>query len=274
MARALALVAAVMLWEGCGNNLEGPAGSSSTARPPSNLEALSLDSAHVRLSWTAAENASDTSFAGYVVSWGGTSDTIARTALQFTAGSLARGSATFQVRSLLKNAQVSDAVAIIWAPAWRFDTPPIAIEEYYPSFQTGTPGVSAGSSVRNPAAVGFSDLSADSTMDFYLYGPAGGALQLVSASGHEVNWHATYFSTQTTGSTDLNAPLAAFPPDNTFTLQSVGAADNTIYYAKISGNAGDVYYVRVHVHLTGGSFPTRTAEVRISLQRVSRLPYA
>jgi len=274
MKRALALFAAVILWEGCGNNLAGPSASSSALRPPSNLEAIAIDSAHVRLVWTAPQDASDTAFAGYSVAWGATVDTAGRTAVLFTAGPLARGAAQFQVRSLLKTGQSSDAAAITWAPAWRFDQPPLAVTEYNPPLQSGTPGVTAGSAARNPALVGFSDLTADSTMDFYLYGPSGSPLQLVSGSVYNAAWHATYFSTQSTSSADLNAPLGAFPPDNTFTNQSVALTDNTIYYATISGNAGDVYYIRLHVHLTGGSFPSRTAEIRISLQRVPRLPYA
>ncbi|HUI10608.1 MAG TPA: hypothetical protein VL221_09795 [Bacteroidota bacterium] len=275
MKRALALIAAVMLWEGCGNNLAGPSSGSSALRPPSNLAALSLDSAHVRLSWTAAQNAADTSFRGYVVSWGATADTIAASATQFPAGPLARGAAAFAVRSLLKSGQASDAATITWAPAWRFDASPVVATEYNPSLQTGSPGVAAGSAVRNPSAESFSTPGvADTTMDFYLYGPAAGALEFVSASVYSAGWHATLFSSQSTASADLNAPLAAFPPDNTFTLSSVTLADDTIYYAKISGNAGEIYYIRVHVHLTGGSYPSRTAEVRISLQKVPLLPYA
>ncbi|HTO95370.1 MAG TPA: hypothetical protein VMM80_13345 [Bacteroidota bacterium] len=274
MKRAFVLIAAVILCEGCGNNLAGPSSSSSPLRPPSNLQALALDSAHVRLTWTAAQNAADTSFRGYVVAWGSTADTIAKSAVQFTAGPLARGQATFQVRSLLTSGQASDAATITWAPAWRFDASPIVAEEFNSSLQSGTPGVSAGSATRNPAGVGFSDPSADSTMDFYLYGPAGGPLQLLSASVYNAGWHATFFSAQTTAAADLNTPLPAFPPDNTFALQAVTLSDNTVYYARISGNAGEVYYCRVHIHFTGGSFPNRTAEVRISLQKVPRLPYA
>jgi len=275
MTRAFVLIAAVLLWEGCGNNLAGPSSTSSALRPPSNIAALSVDSAHVRLSWTGAQNAADTSFRGYVVAWGAIADTIAASATQFTAGPLGRGAATFAVRSLLKNGQASDAATITWAPAWRFDASPVVATEYNPSLQSGSPGVAAGSAARNPSAESFSSPGiADTTMDFYLYGPAGGALELVSANVYSAGWHTTVFSSQSTASTDLNAPLGAFPPDNTFTLSSVIVADNTIYYAKISGNAGEVYYIRVHVHLTGGSFPSRTAEVRISLQKVPMLPYA
>jgi hypothetical protein len=119
------------------------------------------------------------------------------------------------------------------------------------------------------------DANADSTLDFYLSGPAGSALQLLSAGAYNPGWHQTLFSTQTTPSPDLNAPLALFPPDNTFTLQNVTLADNVIYYAKIQGNTGEINYVRVHVHLIpGGAFGSRQVEIRISLQRVSRLAYA
>ncbi len=270
----LGVVAAAILCEGCGNNLAGPAGTS-LLRGPGNLSALSVDSAHVSLSWTAPAAAAETSFTGYALYWGNVSDTLPRSALQWTAGPLARGATTFSIRSLQKGSSPSDPASITWAPAWRFDAVPIVVTEYNSPAQTGSPGVDVGTGTSNPTAVSLTDVNADSTLDFYLWGPAGSPLQLIAASQYNPGWHGTLFSTVTTASTDLNAPLTSFPADNTFSLSTVTIADDTIYYVKAVGNTGEINYVRVHVHiLPGGSYPTRSIEVRISLQKVPGLPYA
>jgi hypothetical protein len=270
----LGVVAALILCEGCGNNLAGPAGSS-LLRPPGNFAAFSIDSAHVSLSWTAPAAAAETTFTGYAVYWGSVSDTLPRSALQFTAGPLSRGATTFSIRALQKGESPSDPASITWAPAWRFDAVPITLSEYN-SAQPGStpPGLDVGTATTNPSALGFGDAGADSALDFYVYGPGGSPLQLLSASVYNPGWHQTFISTVTTSSLDLNAPISAFPGDNTFTDQTVTLSDNMIYYVKTTGNAGEIYYARIHVHLLAGSFPNRAIEVRISLQRVSRLPYA
>jgi hypothetical protein len=274
MKTALFVLAVAIACAGCGNNLAGPAGTPLLG-PPGGLAALSVDSAHVSVIWTPPSDVTDTSFAGYVLAWGTVADTLPKTAVQFTAGPLSRGATAFSIRSRLKNGQTSDAAVITWAPAWRFDAVPIIVTEYNSAQQTGVPGVDAGTSTTNPATVGLLDANADSTLDFYLWGPANSPLQLLSASQYDPGWHQTLFSTATTPSQDLNASLASFPPDNTFTLQSVTLADNVIYYVKVQGNTGEINYARVHVHLLpGGTFPSRQVDIRISLQRVSRLPYA
>jgi hypothetical protein len=273
MKQLLSLLAAACLCAGCGNNLAGPAGTP-LLLPPGGLAALSVDSAHVRLSWTAASGAADTTFGGYILTWGTVIDTLARTAVQFTAGPLPRGATTFAIRSFQKDGHASDPAAITWAPAWRFDTAPFIITEYNAPQQTGIPGVDAGTGTTDPKAVGMLDANADSTLDFYLSGASNSPLQLLSAAIYNPGWHQTLFSSVTTASTDLNAPLPSFPADNTFTLQGVTLTDNMIYYVKTTGNAGEINYVRVHVHILPGSYPSRQVDIRISLQRVSHLPYA
>jgi hypothetical protein len=273
MKTAFSVIAAACLCAGCGNNLAGPTGTPRFL-PPNALTALSVDSAHVRLGWTAPEGSTDTTFAGYVVAWGTVSDTIGRTALQFTAGPLARGATTFSIRSLKKGGVASDAATITWAPAWRFDAVPIIVTEYNSAQQTGVPGVDGGSGTTNPATIGLLDVNADSTLDFYLSGASNSPLQFLSASIYNPGWHQTTFSTVSTSSPDLNAPLPGFPLDNTFTLTSVTLSDNVIYYVKTLGNTGEINYIRVHVHILSGTYPSRSVDIRISLQRVSRLPYA
>ena len=267
------LLIAVVVCAGCGDNLAGPGGTSSL-RAPSSLEAYSLDSAHVGLIWASSVSASDTTFAVYILSWGSVTDTLSALADRFTAGPLPRGATTFSIRSRLKNGQMSDAATITWAPAWRFDAVPIVVTEYNSAQQTGTPGVDAGTGTTDPRAVGLLDANADSTLDFYLWGPSGSPLQIFGAGVFNQGWHQTLFSTESTPASDLNAPLATFPPDNTFSLQSLTLEDYTVYYVKTIGNTGEINYVRVHVHILPGSYPTRQVEIRISLQRVSRLPYA
>ena len=272
--KTVLLVIAVVICAGCGNNLAGPAGTPSLL-PPGSLVALSVDSAHVRLSWTAPSVATDSTFAGYVVAWGIVADTLPKSSSGFTAGPLARGATTFQVRSLLKSGQASDAATITWAPAWRFDAIPVIVTEYNSTQQTGSPGVDIGTATSDPHSVGLLDPGADSTLDFYLSGPAGSPLELVTAALFNPGWHQTLFSTASTSSPDLNASLGAFPQDNTFTLQTVTPADNTIYYVKAVGNTGQINFARIHVHLVpGGAYPSRQVEIRISLQKISRLLYA
>jgi hypothetical protein len=273
MKTLVSVFAVVIVCAGCGNNLAGPAGSP-LLLPPGGLTALSVDSAHVRLFWTAPSGAADTTFAGYLLTWGTVADTLSKTAVQFTAGPLGRGATPFSIRSLLKSGQTSDPASITWAPAWRFDAVPIVVTEYNSAQQTGIPGVDAGTRTTNPQAVGLLDANADSTLDFYLWGPSNSPLQLVSASVYNPGWHQTLFSSVTTPSPDLNAPVASFPADNTFTDETVTLADNLIYYVKIQGNTGEINYLRVHVHILPGSYPGRQVDIRISLQRVSRLPYA
>ncbi len=275
MKNVLVLLAAAALCAGCGNNLAGPSGGNSL-RPPTGLSALSVDSSHVRLSWTPSANAGDTTFAGYVVAWGIVADTIAKSAVQFVAGPLGRGAVTLSVRSILKSGLISDAVLITWAGAWRFDAVPIIVTEYSSAQQAGIPGVDAGTGTTNPRAVGILDADADSSLDFYVFGggPQSSPLQILSASNYNASWHQTLFSTITTPSMDLNAPLAAFPSDNTFISQALTLTDNTIYYAKVQGNAGEINYIRVHVHFLGGPAPGRQVAVRISLQKAPRIPYA
>lgn len=273
MKQLLIVLAVSCISAGCGNNLAGPAGTP-LLLPPGGLAALSVDSTHVRLSWTAPAGAADTTFAGYVLAWGSVVDTLGRTSVQFSAGPLSRGATTFTIRSLQKGGLASDPAAITWAPAWRFDAAPFIVTEYNAPSQTGTPGVDAGTGTTNPTTVGMLDANADSTLDFYLSGAANSPLQFLSAAIYNPGWHQTFFSTVTTASADLNAPLASFPADISFTLQSVTLSDNMIYYVKTQGNAGEVYYARVHVHLLPGSYPSRPVDIRISLQKVSRLPYA
>ncbi|HMK37989.1 MAG TPA: fibronectin type III domain-containing protein, partial [Bacteroidota bacterium] len=242
MKEIFTLIAVAIACTGCGDNLAGP--GTHSLSPPGSLAAFSADSTHVHLSWTPPAVASDTTFRGYVVSWGITSDTIPA-ASSFIAGPLVHTAIPFVIRSILKDGQVSSSVTITWAGAWRFDSP-ITLTEYYPTIQTGAPGMSAGTSTTDPRVVQMLDPDAGTTLDFYLYGLAGAPLNLVSAAGYDRGWHQTVFSTTTTSSPDLNAPLAAFPPDNTFTQPTAIVAGNTIYYAKIPGNSGQIYYVRIH----------------------------
>jgi hypothetical protein len=75
-------------------------------------------------------------------------------------------------------------------------------------------------------------------------------------------------------SDDLNLALAAFPDPSTFTESAVRITDNTIYYARVAGDLGAAYYVRLHAHIIGGGQRAREVQLRVSLQRLSGVPYA
>ena len=265
-----ALLAGAILG-GCGKNLAPP--SDNSLQPPGNLTALSVDSAHVQIGWTASPNAADTDFAGYLVSYSTKTDTVVRTLLTDLAGPLPAGLSTFSVRSRTNNGLTSGAASITWAPAARFDTPPLTIYEYYQSVGGVICAVDAGSRTTNPLAVAI-DVAGAPKVDFYMEGLSGQPLQILSASLFSANLNATTFSTVTTASPSLDAPLAAFPPNSTFTQTTIALSDNTIYYAQVQGDPGEVNYIRFHIHLLGGGYPNRSAEVRISLQRVSRVAIA
>lgn len=258
---------------GCGDNQAGP-GLDFTLEPPVAVRAFSADSTHVRLHWDASVNATESNFGGYLLSWGSITDTLSPAVLRFTAGPLPPGLTQFTLRSRRNDGRVSAPLSIAWAPAYRFDAVALVIYEIDDSTSGRPNGIDAGTQTTGPSTFLISP-SAQATMDFFLQGHAGQPLLLSSANQYSSQWNATLFSTETVTSSTLDTARAAFPSDITFSLINVPVTDNTIYFARIQGaGAGVFHYIRILVHILGGSFPSRSVEIRLSLQRAPGVPSA
>jgi hypothetical protein len=268
----IACFAAGLLLAGCGKNLAGP-GVDILLGVPQNLKAVSVDSTHVRISWSASVDTAKPDFAGYSVSWGSVADTVSATTQSYLAGPLPAGVQLFTLRSRKTGGEVSDPVSMSWAPASRFDTSPLVLLERDPSTPDLICGIHAGSQTTNPAALSLV-VTNQPLLDFFLEGLGGQPLVLRSASEFQTNWKLTLFSTQSDSSLTLDLPLSAYPPDATFTLTDLLIKDNTIYYAQIRGDTGETLALRFHVHILPGVFPNRSVEIRLSLQRLPGVPYA
>jgi len=105
-------------------------------------------------------------------------------------------------------------------------------------------------------------------------GSSGQQLALHSGSDFYTPWNITFFSTVTTTATSLDTALAAFPGDATFTELFIPVNDNVIYYARVSTSTSEVHYMRIHVNVSGGAYPDRSAVIRLSIQRVAGVPSA
>ena len=201
-------------------------------------------------------------------------DTLSPAVLRFTAGPLPQGLTQFTLRSRRNDGRVSAPLAISWAPAYRFDAAPLVIYEIDDSTSGRPNGIDAGTQTLNPSTF-FISPSAQGSMDFFLQGHAGQSLRLSSANQYSSGWNATLFSTETVTSSTLDTARAAFPADITFSLLNVPVTDNTIYFARVQGaGSGVFHFIRILVHDLGGSFPSRSIEVRLSLQRAPGVPSA
>jgi hypothetical protein len=268
------VLALAALIPGCGENQQGPA-TGSTFGPPQNLKALSVNESTIRLQWSAAAGADDSLFAGYIILWANKRDTLAKTTLDYTIDSLGLGQVIVTMYSYKVDGDLSDGATIRWAPAARFDAP-YTVSEYDAQQPSRPSGFDVGTRISDPGAIAVSP-AAPLTMDLYIYGGAGQIsepLELRSAHMYQGNRNVTYFSTATHSATSLDYLLSAFPPEASFTENTVLVADNTIYYVKVVGANQETNYARLHVRVTGGSFPDRTIEIRVSLQRQPGLLYA
>jgi hypothetical protein len=237
--------------------------------PPAEVKALSVDNSTIELTWSAPQGTPDSVLKDYVISWGGSRDSVPKQVHAFRANSLV-GMTVFTLFSRGKNRQLSDAVTMRWAPAWRYSSPYV-LYEYDVSNLSRNAGLNVGTSTSDPSAVPV-QMIVQPTMDLYLFGQAGQPLYLRSASQFQPTWNRTLFSTQTDTSSSLDLPLSSFPAS--FTELNMEVVDNTIYYLQVVGDPGEINYARLHVHVLPGIFPDRSIEVRVSLQRVPFLMYA
>lgn len=271
--RTIALLLTVAALWGCGENEETDENGSGTLGPPQDVRALSLNAGAVRLDWTAAHGASDSTFRGYVITWGTSSDTVSKSVLTYTADSLQPGETLFTLFSVKTDGTPSTPATIRWAPAARFDTP-FTIVEYTNATPSAIAGFDVGTSNLPPSTLPI-DQAAQATMDLYLFGGNGSTgLVLRSANLFSGTWNQTKFSTVTGKGPSLDVPLTAFPAIGTFTLDEVTVVDSAIFYVRVIGNnASALHFARIHVHVRAGSTP-RAVDLRVSLQRLTGLMYA
>jgi len=258
----------------CGENLSGPS-TGDLFGPPQNLQAQSLDQSSVKLKWLPPQ--ADSLVKAYIVQWGVKVDSVSRTTLSFTVGSLSVGPTTFVVRSQNSTGTQSIPVSITWAPAARFDSAYV-VNEYDLQNPTSLQGLDVGTQTKNPSTL-LIDANAVLTIDLLCYG--GGNKQIAlplalwSAGLYQINFNQTKFSTVTNPSASLDFYQSSFPDGSTFSSDSVTVVDNTIYYVRVIGENQTFLYARLHVHVVPGlAFPNRRIEVRISLQRVTNLLFA
>jgi hypothetical protein len=199
--------------------------------------------------------------------------------LSFQDDSLSPGVATFSVYSLRTDGLRSDPVSIRWAPAARFDSA-YSVYERTTLISARPEGFNVGTFSTNPSVmiVVLNDPVVRQSMDLFFNGDSvetHRSLSMWSANLLLGPFNTTLFSTQTDASPSLDLPLGAFPSENTFVKDSITVVDNTIYYAKVTGDPQQVNYARIHVHIRPGTFPpNRIIEVRVSLQRVPGLLFA
>ncbi len=269
----------IILSAGCGDNLPTPSTPVTSFGPPTELKALSVNSSTVRIQWSAAVAANDSTFAGYVILWGSKQDSVPKSVLGFTIDSLSSGVHTFSIKARKSSGERSAAAAIVWAPAERFDSTYVLFENNS-AISTRAEAFNVGTRTTNPSTMILDPLDpvVQQTMDFAFYGGSGQIeqpLAMWGASHYVGALNETRFSTVTQSAVSLDLPLAAFPAEDTFTKDSITVVDNTVYYARVIGDPGEVNYVRLHLRVRPGLiFPDRVIEVHLSLQRVPSLLYA
>lgn len=269
-------VALALVFLSCGENLAGPGTESSSFLPPKDLKALSLNSASIQLSWSPPGGASDSVLRGYVIRWGTEEDSVGKATLACRVDSLSPGETLFFVYSRNLTGELSEPMAIRWAPAARFDSAYVLFE-YGQQNPDQPAGFHVGTSSTNPATLPV-DLSAQAFLDFYMFGGSGQVsqpLSLWSASMFLTGFKSTMFSTVTHTSATLNVSLSAFPDPGSFVKDTIAIVDSTIYYVRIAGENQDVHYARIHVRVRlTTSYPNRIIELRVSLQKTPGVPFA
>jgi hypothetical protein len=200
-------------------------------------------------------------------------DSVPRTQTTKILRGLPPGRTTFAVLTVLTNGVVSDPATFQWAPASRFDSPPIIIYEDPGTGGTRPRGMRVGSKTTGPYAVVLTTQNASQVVQLILDGSGAQPLRLQSPTYVLQNALLTLFSSTSHASTSLNYYLSSYPA--TYDRDDVPIIDNTIYYLRLRGDNGETNYARVHVHITpGAAFPNRSVEIRVSLQRVAELQLA
>jgi hypothetical protein len=257
---------------GCGENIYDPS-NPDHVNPPRNLEGLSWDSTSVSLQWLSAGDVPDSVISGYRIEYNGLVDSVSRVQTTKILHQLPLGRTTFAVLTVLRNGVISDPATFQWAPASRFDSPPVIIYEDPGIAGTRPRGMRVGSRTTSPYAVVLTTQNASQVVQLILEGSGAQPLRLQSPTYVLQNALQTLFSSTSHASTNLNYHLSSYP--TTYDRDDVPIIDNTIYYLRLLGDNGETNYARVHVHITpGAAFPNRSVEIRVSLQRFAELQLA
>jgi hypothetical protein len=262
-----AVVSFAWVVSGCG---ESTAPAPEKLDPPTNVRGLSVNGSAVGLSWDAPKSI-DSTYRGFVVSYGSTVHEVPATTRSLVLAGLPQGPTQFSITSVGVDSSASTAVPFTWAPADRFEAG-IVLYEQDVNFLSRDCALNIGGTNTDPDAVPLV-FGQQAPVDLYLYGAAGQPLRLLGGQRFSSGWGPTLFSTVTSSSTDLNFSLAEFPTE--FTTGEIPVQDNTIYYLRAVGDDGATHFVRLHVRVIDGvNYPSRSIEVRLSLQRVPNLQYA
>lgn len=260
---------------GCGDNISDS--SSGFVGNPQDLIAFSVNESAVRLQWSRPAGTPDSVLGSYQISFLGRDDTVPKATPFYVASSLPAGETQFTVYARTINGRRGDGTSLQWAPAARFDSA-LVLQEFKTTDLSVNCCLDVGSAFQDPSILSFSSPYARLYVDLFVWGEGtsvgqtSSPLELRSASLFTGAYNATLFSPVTHTATSLDYPLGEFPQE--FSMTSIPVQDNTIYYVRVLGENGAVFFARVYVKVLGGTAPNRTIAVRISLQRTPALPIA
>lgn len=252
---------------GCADNTSPPVAEFG---PPTNVLAQSVNATSVSLSWGPPAGVTDTLLAGYIISYGDIRDSIPATPRLYTALNLAPGITSFSLQAVSMESQYSASVGKSWAPAARYDSI-FSLYEYDVSQLLRNSALNIGTRTAPPTAVPVA-LAAQLPFDAYVQGPGGQQLVLRGGQLFNAAYDPFQFADRADVATSLDYYIDQFP--TTYTRGEVAIRDNTIYYARGYGDAGDIHYARIHVRLGPGTYPNRTVVISLSVQTVPALQFA
>ncbi len=256
-----------MLCLGCEDNTAPPPADFG---PPTNVLAQSVSSSSVALSWGPPAGVSDSLVAGYIVTYGDVRDSIPGSPRQYAAVSLLSGSVSFTLQAVSRDGQYSNTTGKSWAPAARYDSV-FSLYEYDVSQLLRNSALNIGTTQDAPSAVPVA-LAAQLPFDAYISGQGGQQLTLRGGQMYNSTYDPFLFADRADAAPSLNYFIDQFP--STYPRGEVTIRDNTIFYAKGTGNPGEIHYVRIHVRIGPGTYPNRTVIISLSVQKVPALQFA
>ncbi len=252
---------------GCDDNTAPPPAGFG---PPTSVLAQSVNTSAVALSWGPPAGVADTAVAAYIIAYGDVRDSISGLPRQYTAMNLVSGTVSFTLQAVSTEREYSNSTGKSWAPAARYDSV-FSLYEYDVSQLLRNSALNIGSRTAAPSPVPVA-LAAQLPFDAYVVGQGGQQLTLRGGQLFNATYDPFQFADRADVATSLNHYIDQFP--STYTRGEVVLRDNTIYYARGTGDPGDVHYVRIHVRFGPGTYPNRTVIISLSVQKVPGLQFA